>query len=445
MITKKHCIIALTLLLTSATNVSAQTDPLGAAAEVWTYQQCIDYARDNNISLQQSRLAESSADYTLEAAKAQWTPSVEFATSHNYGNTPFASSSKNSYNSSYGVNASWTVWDGGVRSGNIARERLNVEKQQQETTTIYRSLQTNILSLYLNILYLRETITINEEAAKVSQAQAERAKSLMDSGRLSRVDYTQLESQAEQDRYNIVSARANYDTQLMQLKKLLELGIARRIDVQSYDWTESDVLAAPPSLEESYELALATDSELKAAQLASEVADKDVDIAKAGYYPNISLNANVGASYYAPGGIQGWTESMKKTFGEQIGVSISVPIYDRKSTRTAVSKARIQQLNSQLDQESRRNELAQAVEGCYIDLYSAQRRYTAGLEQLNSANLSEELINERFNVGYVEVTELLQSHSTALAARHELLQAKYMAMLSQKMIEYYRTTNITMP
>jgi outer membrane protein len=231
----------------------------------------------------------------------------------------------------------------------------------------------------------------------------------------------------------------------MQLKKLLELGIARRIDVQSYDWTESDVLAAPPSLEESYELALATDSELKAAQLASEVADKDVDIAKAGYYPNISLNANVGASYYAPGGIQGWTESMKKTFGEQIGVSISVPIYDRKSTRTAVSKARIQQLNSQLDQESRRNELAQAVEGCYIDLYSAQRRYTAGLEQLNSANLSEELINERFNVGYVEVTELLQSHSTALAARHELLQAKYMAMLSQKMIEYYRTTNITMP
>jgi outer membrane protein len=102
-------------------------------------------------------------------------------------------------------------------------------------------------------------------------------------------------------------------------------------------------------------------------------------------------------------------------------------------------------MNADLDSKSRLTEIAQNVESSYIDLRSAQQRYTAGLEQLNSANLSEELINERFSVGYVEVTELLQSHSTALAARHELLQAKYMAMLSQKMIEYYRTTNITMP
>jgi outer membrane protein len=267
----------------------------------------------------------------------------------------------------------------------------------------------------------------------------------MESGRLSRVDYTQLEAQAEQDRYNIVSAQSSYATQLMSLKKLLELGISENIDVESYTWTESDVMATPPSMEDTYNLAVASDASLRANQLAADIADKDIDIAKAGYYPSIALTAGVGTSYSAPDGGIGWGTQMKRNFGEQIGLSISVPIYNQKKTSTAVSQARVTKMNADLDSKSRLTEIAQNVESSYIDLRSAQQRYTAGLEQLNSANLSEELINERFSVGYVEVTELLQSHSTALAARHELLQAKYMAMLSQKMIEYYRTTNITMP
>jgi outer membrane protein len=433
----KKSILALTMLLPVAATAVAD--------EVWSYQQCVDYARENNISLQQSLLSVENAGYSLEAARAQWTPTLEFATSQNYSNAPFANGSKNGYNSSYGLNAAWTVWDGGVRSGNIERNKLSVDMQNQQSVQIYRTLQTEILSIYLNILYLRETISINEDAAKVSQAQAERAKSLMESGRLSRVDYTQLEAQAEQDRYNIVSAQSSYATQLMSLKKLLELGISENIDVESYTWTESDVMATPPSMEDTYNLAVASDASLRANQLAADIADKDIDIAKAGYYPSIALTAGVGTSYSAPDGGIGWGTQMKRNFGEQIGLSISVPIYNQKKTSTAVSQARVTKMNADLDSKSRLTEIAQNVESSYIDLRSAQQRYTAGLEQLNSANLSEELINERFSVGYVEVTELLQSHSTALAARHELLQAKYMAMLSQKMIEYYRTTNITMP
>jgi outer membrane protein len=413
--------------------------------EIWSYQQCVDYARENNISLQQSLLKEENAGYSLESAQAEWTPSLSFSTSQNYSNAPFATGSKNAYNSSYGLNAAWTVWDGGVRSGNIARNKMSVEMQKESTTNIMRTLKTDILSIYLNILYLRETIKTNVDAAKVSQAQAERAKSLMESGRLSRVDYVQLEAQAEQDRYNVVSAQSNYESQIMKLKKLLELGIDRSIDVKSYDWTEEDVMATPPSMSETYDLALSSDAQLRYNQIASDVAEKDIEIARAGYYPSIDLTAGVGTSYTAPNNGQGWGTQMKRNFGEQIGVTVSVPIYDRKKTRTAVNQARVSQMNAKLDEEARRTEIAQDVESAYIDLRSAQQRYSAGLEQLTSANLSEELINERFAVGYVETTELLQSHSTALAARHELLQAKYMAMLSQKMIEYYRTTNITLP
>jgi outer membrane protein len=102
-------------------------------------------------------------------------------------------------------------------------------------------------------------------------------------------------------------------------------------------------------------------------------------------------------------------------------------------------------MNAELDQEARENELSQIVEGWYIDLQSAQARYISGLEQVKSVELSDTYVNEQFKLGKVNTVEVTTAHNNLLSARRELLQAKYMAMLSQKMIEYYRTASVTMP
>jgi outer membrane protein len=122
-----------------------------------------------------------------------------------------------------------------------------------------------------------------------------------------------------------------------------------------------------------------------------------------------------------------------------------VPILDNKKTKTAVAQAKISKMNAELDQEARENELSQIVEGWYIDLQSAQARYISGLEQVKSVELSDTYVNEQFKLGKVNTVEVTTAHNNLLSARRELLQAKYMAMLSQKMIEYYRTASVTMP
>lgn len=413
-----------------------------AAADVWTYDNCVDYARAHNITLQKTRLAETTADADLDEAKAQWQPSLDFATTQGLSNSPWTEGDKNTYSSSYGLNASWTVWNGGQRENTIRRNRLQSQISRLNTDDALRTLETDLLQVYLNLLYARESIGIYEDALRLSTAQANRTQQLMEAGRASSVDYAQMRSQQEQDNYALVNARGTYDTRRMELKKLLELSIEADIEPADVEWTAEQVLAALPPIDESYSLALSTDLQLRSLELADESAGLDIAIARSGALPRIALTAGVGTGYNAPGGAFG--TSLKRNISESVGLTVSVPIFDNRKTKSAVIRAEVQQLNAQLDIDQRNTDLAQLVENWYIDTRSAQSRYTAAEQQLESAQLSEKLTSEQFDLGLVNTVELLTANNDLTNARHSLLQAKYMAMLGQKMIQYYRTAKISL-
>lgn len=431
-----------TRIFTTALSFAAAVVTVSAADEVWSYAECVDYAKTHNISLQKLRLNEQTADYNTEEAKAQWQPSLDFGTNHSYSNMPWGNGGKNTYNGQLGLNAGWTVWNGGEREKNIERSKLNAEISHIDTEDALRTLETDLLQVYLNILYARESILIYEEAEKLSAAQADRMKALWEAGRASKVDYAQLKAQNEQDKYNLVNALGTYDTRRMELKKLLQLGIDRNVELEDVEITAQQILMSLPPIDDSYKLAVDNDLQLQGLQLQQEGADIDVDIAKAAGRPNISLNAGVGTGYFAPGGAFG--DQLKQAWNENIGLSLTVPILDNKRTKTAVAKAKVQQLSAQLDSDQRLTDLAQAVENWYIDTRSAQSRYLAAEQQVESAKTSSDLTNEQFKLGLVNTIELMTAHNNLLEAQQSLLQAKYMALLGQKMIEYYRTTKVTL-
>lgn len=413
-----------------------------AAVGLWSYSECVEYAKSHNISLQKLRLNEQTSEYNLEESEAQWQPSLDFNTTHSYSNTPWGDGNRNAYNGQLGLNAGWTVWNGGERENNIRRNKLNTQIYRLDTEDALRTLETDILQVYLNILYAREAIAIYAEAEKLSKAQADRMRQLMEAGRASKVDYAQLQAQHQQDSYNLVNTQGTYDTRRMELKRLLELGIDSDVELADVEITAEQVLAALPPIDESYRLAVLTDLKLKGLELEEEGAELDIAIAKAAGRPQISLNAGVGTGYYAPGGAFG--TQLKQSFGENIGLTLAIPILDNKRTKTAVARAKIQQLNARLDADQRQTELAQAVEDWYIDTRSAQSRFKAAEQQLESAVVSNELTNEQFNLGLVNPIELMTAHNNLIEARQSLLQSKYMALLGQKMIEYYRTSTVTL-
>ena len=110
-----------------------------------------------------------------------------------------------------------------------------------------------------------------------------------------------------------------------------------------------------------------------------------------------------------------------------------------------MAKARVDQLSARLDIDQRENDLAQAVESWYTDTRSAQARYKAAVSRLNAAELTSQLTIARFELGLVNTVEMMTAHNNLTDARQQLIQAKYMAMLGRKMIEYYRTSHVSLP
>ncbi|MDE5659366.1 MAG: TolC family protein [Muribaculaceae bacterium] len=413
-----------------------------AGADTWSYSDCVNYAREHNISLRKSQLTEQTSAISLDEAKARWQPTLDFATSHGFTNTPFADDNKNSYSSSYGLNAGWTIWNGGERENTIKLNELRQRIDRLNTDDIMRSLETDLLQVYFNILYAKESIDIYEQAVKLSKAQADRAHALMEAGKVSKVDYAQLQSQYEQDRYNLVNARGTYDTRRMELKKLLELGIDTDIQLADLEWSTEQVMAALPDISESYRLATLTDLRLRSLELEIDGSDLDIAIAKSSGLPQLSLNAGVGTGYAAPG--LSFSTAIKRNLNESVGLTLAVPILNNKKTKAAVARANVQKIDAQLDIDQRRTELAQLVENWYIDTRSAQSRYEAALIQQAASELSNELTTAQFDLGLVNPVELMTAHNNLTEANRTVLQAKYMAMLGQKMIEFYRTSTISL-
>lgn len=428
-------------------NETSITDPPTLTMpRIWTYDDCVNWAIINNIDVRSTMLSILEAEQNIGMAKDAYLPYVGFSTNHSYSNypSPDAGNVRNSYNSSYNINASWTIWEGNARKYRIETTKLAKIQQQLYGDDVVKNLQLGILQAYLNILYSAEAVDIAKKTLEVSSAQAERTKRLMETGKTSRVDYAQIESQKAQDEYNLVQAQSSYASAKVSLKNLLNLGLEYDLNVLEVNFSDSLVNTPLPSKTEVFEIAMNWLPQFKSNELSKSIFDYNIKLARSTYYPTISLNGGLGTGYNSAGSL-GWGSQMKNFFNENIGLSLSVPIYDGNVTRRAINMAKLEALEYDLTKTQLKNDLSQTLENLYIESDNARAKYVSGITQLEATSLSAELVDRQFELGLVNPLELLTAHNNLLNARLELLQSKYMAILSNKTIQYYATTLISIP
>ncbi|MDE6648730.1 MAG: TolC family protein [Muribaculaceae bacterium] len=429
-------------LLPLFAGITMFSSTLNANDKIWTFDDCVEWATTNNTAIRRTILNIQTARQDYLSAKDAWLPTVGFTTNQSLTNYPSPGSGRNgnSYGSTYNIGASWTVWEGNVRKYRQDSARILEQQQTLAGDDVVKTLKLGILEAYLNIMYAAETVAIAEQTLEVSTAQAERALKLTESGRSSQVDYAQIESQRAQDAYNLTQAKSNYESAKMALKKILELGIDYNLQVADISFPDSEVLAQLPDRMEVYNTAASWIPTIKSNELSREIYANDVKIAKAGNLPNIALQGGLSTGYTSGG--SGWTKQMGHNFNENLGVTLSVPIYDGNSTKRAVAKARIAEQEYDITKKELLDNLSQTIESLYIDATNAQARYNAGISQLNAMKLTDDLVNRQFELGYVNPLDLLTAHNNLLNARLELLQCKYMAILAEKTINYYATQEV---
>ena len=421
------------------------TVPDGAMPDRWTFDDCISWATVNSTDIRRSILNILQSEESVGAAKDAWLPNVGFSMNHSFTNYPNPEENRtaNVYGSSYGVNASWTVWEGNVRKYRLESAKLTLQQQRLAGDDVVKTLKLGILQAYLNILYADEAVAIARQTLEVSASQTDRAKKLMESGRTSKVDYAQIESQMAQDKYNLTQAESNYATARMNLKTILQLSLDYDLKIADVPFSDSEVNTALPTMEQVYALASDWLPQIKSNELNKDIYEYDIKIAKAGRLPEIGLSGGVGTGYTSGG--PSWGSQMGHGINENVGVNFSIPIYDANSTRRKVAQAKLSALQYDLNKKDLLDDLSQTIESLYIDARNARARYESGKVQLEATQLTSDLVNRQFELGLVNPLELLTAHNNLLNARLEQLQNKYMAILANKTINYYATQEVALP
>lgn len=411
----------------------------------WSFNDCIDWALAHNTDVRRNAINLMLADESIGEAKDAWLPTVGFNTSHSYINYPIRETGRkgNSYVSSYGIDAAWTVWEGNIRKYRLAASQMLKQQEVLAGADTEKDIRLGVLQAYLNIMYAYETVEIARQTLEVSEAQTERTMKLMTAGRTSKVDYAQIESQYAQDRYNLVQAQGNLESAKLNLKTILELNLDKGFDIKNIEFSDSEVLTTLPPITDTYRFAALWLPQIKSNEINKDLYANDIKIAKAGYLPEISLSGGVGTGYTSGG--KSWSHQMGHALSEKIGVNVSVPIYDGNTTRRAVAKAKLSALQYEVDRDNLLNTLSQTIENLYTEANNARAKYMAGTKQLEAASLTAQLVDRQFELGLVNPLELLTAHNNLLNARLELLQSKYMAILSNKTIIFYASKEVALP
>ncbi len=424
------------------------------AQKLWTIDDCISYAMQNNITLQKSRLQLQSATEDVRASKGALLPTLNANTSQNLGYRPWQLAGmatvtngqvntkvdKTYYNGSYGLNAQWTVWNGNKNYNNLKLSRLSEQQAELSVEEQANSIQERIAQLFVQCLYLHEAIGVSQASLETSQKNENRGKEMVEVGKMSKADLAQLTAQRATDEYNVVEAKSQLANYIMQLKQLLELTGDEKFDIAIPPTTDEEALADIPALQTVYEQALATRPEIGNKKLAIESSNVNLAIAKAGWLPTLSLSGGFTSSTNSLAN-NSWGNQMKTNTNMSAGLTLSVPIFDGWQTRSSVNRAKISQQQAQLDLLDQQKTLYQTIEGYWLDATTNQQKFRAATATVESEQLSYDLLNEKFSLGLTNIIELLQGKDKLLSAQQNLLQSKYMTLLNLQLLRFYASSS----
>jgi len=185
-----------------------------------------------------------------------------------------------------------------------------------------------------------------------------------------------------------------------------------------------------------YEMALVNRPEINRYQLAINRSDVNLSIAKAGWMPTVNLTGGVTTSTNSLSGT-GWGSQFKSNVNTSLGLGVTMPIYDGRSTKTSVNKAKIQQLQARLDLQDMQKDLYSDIQSYWLNAWTNQEKYKAASSSVESAQQSYDLLSEQFRLGLKNIVELMSGKDKLLEAQQNLLQSKYMTLYYQQMLKFY--------
>ena len=334
---KKNIIMTSALMLLFSSSVYAQ--------EKWDLERCITHAIENNLSIKQQEASKEQSAVDLSTAKWSRLPDLNGSTSHsfNFGRSIQADNtykSLNTQNTAFNLNTSIPLFTGLKITNSIALAKLNLQAATEDLNKAKEDISIQVASAYLQVLF-------NEELAQVAHLQVELSKEMLTqkeayfkTGKASEAEWLEAKSRVAQDQLSAVQADNNYQLALLDLSQLLELPSPDNFAIVSPKADMDEYMGSITSPADIYNQAIMFKPSIKAAQYRLEGAAKSIKIAQSAYYPQLSFGAGLSTNYYKVAGMKNpvFGSQLKDNFSQYFGFQLSIPIFNRFSTRNQVAK-----------------------------------------------------------------------------------------------------------
>lgn len=427
--------------------LQAQDSTLMGKTIKWNLEQCIDYAKKNNIQINSLRLSQLTSQQEYLLAKAARLPSLSGSATQNFehsksqnskvdanGNVIGGGGSGFTAFGSYGLNSSVTLYNGNYINNTILQKNLSVQSANLSIIQQENDITLQITQAYLAILLDKENIIFDTDQVNTAQAQVKLEQQRYNVGSVARSALIQLQAQQATDQYTLVNAKNAERGDLLTLKNLLVLPSDVDFDIVRPDSiTRTDSVR---SFHETEKIALDTRPEVKNGELGVKIAQYDVDRARAGYKPTLTAGASLNSNYASGNG--SFSTQLNNNFNQQVGLTLSVPIFTKRVVKTQVEEAKIQVNQAQLDLKNTKITLSQEVERAYINVENSKSQYDAALEQYNYNKESYRIASEQLKVGVANTVDYLLQKTLFVQAQQAFIQAKYNELLTLKIYDFYR-------
>jgi len=405
---------------------------------VWTLEECINYALEKNIQVRKGGIAiERYLNYS-DQAKAQRFPSVNASVTQNYNWAKGTGGSglSGAGGSNISANSSVTIFNASRLNNQIKQAALDIEAGQYSLETMKESISLSILNAYLQVLYSAEQVKNSEKQIESTEGQLDLASERLAIRLISQADYAQVKSQLANEKLNLANARSQLAIAKVNLEQLMELPVTDGFNIADPKLDEVINQNRTPDVAEVYQIALGIKPQVKNAEVNKKIAALDENIAKAGYYPSLSASAGIGTSYSGRM-TDPYFDQINNGISPSLGLSLSIPIYQRKQVKTRVAVAQLGYQDAELSELNTRNELRKSIEQACLDVTSAQVDYEASLENFIATTESSALSDEKFRQGIINSVDYLVSKTNLILAESNLLQSKYNLIFSYKVLDFY--------
>ena len=414
-----------------------------AQDKIWTLEQCVDHALENNITILQAENSLLSSKQDIISAKGNFLPSINSNLSGgaSLGNIevfPGEFRDREFYSTSVGIGFSQSVFNGFRNINLLNQSKLSLERNQFELEKFKDDISLNVANTYLNVLFNKENLELAKLQVEFSEFQVNRVKTLVEAG--SEPNSTLIETKAtySRDIQNLTIAENNHDLALLTLAQLLQLPYENfdveviEIDTPSANLMYNDIA---PILN----YALQNRNEIKVAERDIELAKLGTKISKSAYLPNVSM----GYGFNASANFSNLTvddellDQLNVNKGHSINMNISIPIFNRNQTKAQVKKSKIQEETTNLALEQAKINLESTIQRAFTDARAALKSYEAAQLSLQSQEVAFQNSQERFIIGALNSFDLEQSRLRLINARSSLINAKYDFIFKTKVLDFY--------